>query len=65
MPLTAEAIRQTFCLGDYTGCARFQVDNAGKLAPPDLFPNQRGRIPSLLRTQDRTHARQQAEPDVS
>jgi hypothetical protein len=39
MPTVAGRMKESFCLGDKTRCARYQVAMAGFEVPPDLFPN--------------------------
>lgn len=49
-PATAQLMKNTYCLGDNTGCARFQVRNAlgGQFVPSDLFPSQTERVPKII-----------------
>jgi hypothetical protein len=48
MPSAAGVLKHTFCLGDHTQCARFQVASSGKPVPADLFPNHRHRVTALI-----------------
>ena len=48
MPSVAGLLKQTYCLGDKTKCARYQVSAAGIPVPMDLFPNDAGRVRKLL-----------------
>jgi len=50
MPSAADALKNTFCLGDFRPCARFQVSSAGVAVPPDLFPNHAHRVKALVQT---------------
>jgi hypothetical protein len=49
MPAVAGLLKQTYCLGDKVSCARYQVSMAGVPVPPDLFPNEVGRIAQILK----------------
>lgn len=49
MPSMAEALKNKYCLGDNSGCARFLVSKAGKPVPPDLFPNHAHRVKLLVK----------------
>ena len=49
MPAVAGLLKQTYCLGDKTNCARYQVSMAGVPVPADLFPNDIGRIQQILK----------------
>jgi hypothetical protein len=49
MPSASDALKQRYCLGDPSGCARFQVSKAGKSVPPDLFPNHQHRVAGIVR----------------
>jgi len=48
MPAVAGLLKQTYCLGDKTQCARYQVSAAGVPVPMDLFPNDNRRAHQLL-----------------
>ena len=48
MPKTAALLRQTYCHGDKTGCARYVVASKGIPVPSDLFPNQGDRLVQIL-----------------
>lgn len=50
MPATANLMKNRYCLGDNSQCARFMVSNAlGKEnVPSDLFPNQYERAMKLI-----------------
>lgn len=49
MPSVAELLKQSYCFGDKTQCARYQVVSAGVPAPPDLFPQQTERAREILK----------------
>ena len=48
MPCVASLMKTTFCHGDKTRCARYQVFMAGVPVPADLLPNDVGRAQQLL-----------------
>ena len=48
MPAVSDLIKQSFCLGDKTQCARYQVASAGIQAPADLFPCDQLRARHIL-----------------
>ena len=48
MPAVCGLLKQTYCLGDKTRCARYQLSSAGLAVPPDLFPDDDLRAQSLL-----------------
>jgi hypothetical protein len=48
MPAVASLLKQTYCLGDKTACARYQLSSAGVQVPLDLFPNEIARVRELL-----------------
>lgn len=49
MPAVAGLLKQTYCLGDKSSCARYQVSIAGVPVPVDLFPNEIGRIAQIMK----------------
>jgi hypothetical protein len=49
MPSVAGLMKQTFCRGDKTQCARYQVASAGLPVPPDLYPQDIARAQQILR----------------
>lgn len=49
MPNVVEAIKARFCLGDSSGCARYQVGKAGKFVPSDLYPTHNHRVAAIIR----------------
>ncbi len=49
MPAVTGLLKETYCLGDMTKCARFQVVTEGIPAPLDLFPNDRSRAQEIIR----------------
>lgn len=51
MPKSADLMKQTFCRGDKTLCARYQVARAGLPVPSDLFPQD------VARARDIVHGR--------
>ncbi|HEX8924584.1 MAG TPA: hypothetical protein VF786_02270 [Terriglobales bacterium] len=48
MPAVSNLLKQTYCLGDKTTCARYLVSTAGKPVPTDLFPNDTERAKEVL-----------------
>jgi len=48
MPAVIGLLKQTYCLGDKTDCARYLVAGAGIQVPPDLFPNDLARAQRLM-----------------
>jgi hypothetical protein len=48
MPAVSGLLKQTYCLGDKTQCARYAVSAAGIPVPLDLFPNDSTRARRLL-----------------
>lgn len=48
MPAVSGLMKQTYCLGDKTQCARYQVASANVPVPLDLFPNDFSRARELL-----------------
>jgi hypothetical protein len=48
MPRTVAQLKQTYCFGDNTNCARYLVASKGIPAPPDLFPNEQHRAYRFL-----------------
>jgi hypothetical protein len=48
MPAVSGLLKQTYCLGDKTECARYEVSSAGLPVPMDLFPNDVTRARKLL-----------------
>lgn len=49
MPAVTGLMKQTYCLGDKTQCARYQVASGGLQVPLDLFPNDTVRAREILR----------------
>lgn len=49
MPSVAELLKQSYCLGDKTLCARYQVASAGFAVPPDLLPQDNERAREIMR----------------
>lgn len=49
MPAVSGLLKQIYCLGDKSQCARYQVSQAGIAVPPDLFPDDTQRAGRLLR----------------
>ena len=47
-PATASIIKETYCLGDSSRCARFQVGANGLPVPADLYPNQADRARQIV-----------------
>jgi hypothetical protein len=50
-PATAQLMKNQYCLGDSTGCARHMVFSkiGGANVPADLFPSQKTRVPDILK----------------
>lgn len=48
MPAVSGLVKQMYCLGDKTQCARYQVSSAGIKVPTDLFPDDHARANKLL-----------------
>jgi hypothetical protein len=48
LPLSSAALKQRYCRGDKTACARYLVAAKGIPVPRDLFPNERDRVPQIL-----------------
>jgi len=49
MPSTADLIKESFCRGAKTQCARYQVASSGLPTPVDLYPNDVDRAREILR----------------
>jgi hypothetical protein len=49
MPDVTTMMKNRYCRGDKTKCARYVVSTAGGFVPPDLFPHERDRVGELLR----------------
>ena len=49
MPAVSGLLKQTYCLGDKSECARYLVSSAGLAVPPDLYPNDTIRARKLLK----------------
>jgi len=49
-PATAQIMKNQFCLGDSSQCARHMVflSAGGQHVPLDLFPSQTERVPAIL-----------------
>jgi len=48
MPAVSGLLKQSYCLGDKSECARYEVSAAGLAVPADLFPNDTARARKLL-----------------
>jgi len=48
MPSVSDLIKETFCHGDKSQCARYQVPCAGLPVPPDLYPHDVSRAQDIL-----------------
>lgn len=48
MPIIGERMRESFCFGDKTKCARYQVAMAGREVPGDLFPNDTAKAREII-----------------
>lgn len=48
IPANAAQMKQTYCRGDKTNCARYLVASQGKPVPMDLFPDQVDRARQIL-----------------
>ena len=49
MPAVSGLLKQMYCLGDKSQCARYEVSCAGVQVPADLFPDDTMRAQKLLR----------------
>jgi hypothetical protein len=49
MPNVSEVMKRTYCLGDKTLCARYQLGVVGVAVPADLFPQDAARMREILR----------------
>jgi hypothetical protein len=49
MPSVSNLMKETYCHGDKTLCARYQLSMVGIAPPLDLFPNDRDRARELLK----------------
>jgi len=49
MPAVSGLLKQTYCLGEKSQCARYLVSSAGLPVPPDLFPNDTTAARKLLK----------------
>lgn len=50
MPAATEVVKQRYCRGDKSGCARYRVYEAlgRRRVPVDLFPNETARARALI-----------------
>lgn len=48
MPAVSGLLKQTYCLGEKSQCARYVVSSAGLPVPSDLYPNDVARARKLL-----------------
>lgn len=48
LPMSAAALKQSYCRGDKTACARYLVAAKGIPVPKDLFSNERDRALQIL-----------------
>jgi hypothetical protein len=48
LPVSAAALKQSYCRGNKTECARYLVTAEGIPVPKDLFPNERDRVLQIL-----------------
>ena len=48
MPAVSGLLKQMYCLGDKSQCARYAVASAGLMVPADLFPDDTTRARKLL-----------------
>ncbi len=48
MPPTSQTMKDSYCMTDKTGCARYVVSTAGHPVPPDLFPHMLDRARGIL-----------------
>lgn len=48
MPAVSDLMKQTYCQGDKTRCARYIVSKAGKPVPGDLFPSDVSRAQQIV-----------------
>lgn len=49
MPNVSEVMKRTYCLGDKTLCARYQLGAAGVAVPGDLFTQDAARMREIMR----------------
>jgi len=49
-PATAQIMKNQYCTGDNSGCARHMLFTAigGANVPSDLFPSQTARVPEII-----------------
>jgi len=47
-PNIAALLKQRYCFGDKTQCARYQIIKAGMVPPADLLPNDGERAKKIL-----------------
>jgi len=50
MPSMSQAMKDSFCMADKKGCARYVVSTSGHPVPSDLFPHMMERAMSILGT---------------
>jgi hypothetical protein len=48
MPPMSQAMKDSFCMADKNGCARYVVSTSGHPVPPDLFPHMMERAMSIV-----------------
>lgn len=48
MPAMAKMMKERFCLGDKTTCARYMVASVGKPVPATLYPNNLAEAKNIL-----------------
>ena len=48
MPAVSGLLKQMYCLGDKSQCARYEISAAGFAVPADLFPDDEPRAKRLL-----------------
>ncbi len=48
MPSTSQAMKDSFCMADKEGCARYVVSTSGHAVPSDLFPHMTERATTIL-----------------
>ncbi len=48
MPTVSDLMKESYCLGEKSRCARYMVTSAGLPVPSDLFPNDTERARKLI-----------------
>lgn len=48
MPVVSDALKNRYCRGDWTGCARHQLIDQGIAVPEDLYPDDTVRAQRMI-----------------